>query len=279
MTEYTTHTPNVKRLERTKEGRMVAGVSAGLGRYFDITPTVFRLAFVVLTLLGGAGILVYIAAVLVIPAEGEDASYAERALAERSKHPGRLVGLAILGIAILSVLSQASTWPSAGAAWVLAAVGLAVLLFSSERRPRKLVAVLVTTVAVLIAGVVAAVAIAFSAFDVSLSDGVGERSYAPATIAEAQNRYELGIGSLELDLSNLPARQKVDIAAKVGIGELRIIVPRDATVAVDSHVRTGSIDALGREDEGSNARVETADGRLALDLYVGAGLIEVDRAP
>ena len=67
---------------------MIAGVSAGLGRYFDLTPTVFRLAFVVLALLGGAGILVYIAAALVMPKEGEDQSFAERALSQRRQHPG-----------------------------------------------------------------------------------------------------------------------------------------------------------------------------------------------
>lgn len=279
MSEYITHTPNVKRLERSKEGRMIAGVSAGLGRYFDITPTVFRLAFVVLTLLGGAGILVYIAALLVIPAEGEEASYAERALAERSKHPGRLVGLAILAIAILAVLSQASTWPSAGAAWILAAVGLTVLLFSSERRPRRLVAVLVTTLAVLIAAAVAAVALAFSVFDVSLNDGVGDRSYAPASVVDVHKRYELGIGNLKVDLSNLPASEKVRVAAKVGIGELRVIVPGDATVALDAHVRTGSIAALGHEDDGSSVDVVTGNGRLALDLHVGAGRIDVERGP
>ena len=72
MTQPLTHTPQVKRLERSSSSRVVAGVSGGLGRYFDINPAVFRLGFVVLTLLGGAGILVYLAAVLVIPDEGRE---------------------------------------------------------------------------------------------------------------------------------------------------------------------------------------------------------------
>ena len=38
---------------------MLAGVSGGLARYFEIHPAVFRVGFVVLTLLGGAGILIY----------------------------------------------------------------------------------------------------------------------------------------------------------------------------------------------------------------------------
>ena len=70
MSEHITHTAGIKRLERSSSDRMVAGVAGGLGRYFDINPGVFRLGFVVLTLLGGAGILVYLAAVLVMPVEG-----------------------------------------------------------------------------------------------------------------------------------------------------------------------------------------------------------------
>ena len=69
MSENITHTPSTKRLERSSSDRVIAGVSGGLGRYFDLNPTFFRLGFVVLTLLGGAGILIYLAAVLVLPDE------------------------------------------------------------------------------------------------------------------------------------------------------------------------------------------------------------------
>src|SRR5213082_3045826 len=87
MTQPLTHPPQVKRLERSSSSRVVAGVSGGLGRYFDLNPAVFRLGFVVLTLLGGAGILVYIAAVLVMPKEGSESSIAEDILRKRRDHP------------------------------------------------------------------------------------------------------------------------------------------------------------------------------------------------
>src|SRR5512141_1796426 len=119
MSEHTLHTPMVKRLERSSDAKILAGVSGGLGRYFDLSPAVFRLGFVVLTLLGGAGILVYITAVLVIPKEGEDRSIAEDILANRRDHPARLVALAIVGVAVLSLLARADTWPAAGTAWCL----------------------------------------------------------------------------------------------------------------------------------------------------------------
>jgi phage shock protein PspC (stress-responsive transcriptional regulator) len=279
MSEHTTHIQNIKRLERPKDGGILAGVAAGLGRYFDITPTVFRLAFVVLALLGGAGILVYIAAALVMPREGEEQSFAERALAQRREHPWRLVALGLIAIAILSVLSRADTWPSAGTAWFIAVVGLIVLAVTSVRRWRPLVVAIVATVAVLTALVVTAVAISFAMFDVSLNDGVGDRSYRPATVAGVHDRYELGIGKLTVDLSNLPANRSVDLEAKVGMGELNVIVPQDATVAVDAGARAGSIDALGEEDDGSHAHVVTGTGQYVLHLHVGAGKVLVERAP
>ena len=65
MTEISTHTLGngaTKRLERSRSDRKLAGVCGGLARYFDIHPAVYRVGFVVLTLLGGAGILIYLAA-------------------------------------------------------------------------------------------------------------------------------------------------------------------------------------------------------------------------
>jgi phage shock protein PspC (stress-responsive transcriptional regulator) len=79
MSEHTTHTteiPEIRRLERSRSDRMLAGVSGGLARYFEIHPAVFRVGFVVLTLLGGAGLLIYAAAWLVIPDEGNADSVA-----------------------------------------------------------------------------------------------------------------------------------------------------------------------------------------------------------
>jgi phage shock protein PspC (stress-responsive transcriptional regulator) len=279
MSEHTLHTPIVKRLERSRSEKILAGVCGGLGRYFDIAPAVFRLGFVVLTVLGGAGILVYLAAVLVMPKEGEDASIAEDILRKRRDHPARLVALGLVAVAILSLLARADTWPSAGAAWFLVVVAGLVLLWSSTRR-RGLLVALASLLALVAVAAAAAVVAAFAWFDVSLGDGVGDHTYAPATAAQVDRSYELGIGRLELDLSRLPTAEPVRVRAHVGIGELRIVVPRDASVAVTSHVKAGRIDALGTHDDGRNARVATGTGdRLTVDAEVGAGHVEVVRAP
>ena len=65
---------------------MVAGVAIGLADYFDIDPTLVRIGFVALTLLGGLAVPLYLAGWLLIPAEGADASVVEELLArERAR--------------------------------------------------------------------------------------------------------------------------------------------------------------------------------------------------
>ena len=55
-----------KRLYRIVEGKMIAGVCGGIAEYLNIDPTVVRLIWALLAL-GGAGILDYIIAALIIP--------------------------------------------------------------------------------------------------------------------------------------------------------------------------------------------------------------------
>ena len=268
----------VKRLERSRSDKWIAGVAGGLGRYFDITPAVFRLGFIVLTLLGGAGILVYIAAVLVMPKEGDESSIAEDILKKRRDHPARLVALGLIAVAILSTLARADTWPSAGTAWFLILVAGLVLLWTSRRR--GLVVALTTFLALIVVAALSAVAVAFAWFDVSLGDGVGDRTYAPASITDVSKRYELGVGNLKVDLSHLATTKPVTVKAHVGIGELRVIVPQDASVYVTSHAKAGSIDALDRHDDGTDASVQSGTGgTMTIDARVGAGHIDVVRAP
>jgi phage shock protein PspC (stress-responsive transcriptional regulator) len=65
-----------KRLYRAREGRVVAGVCAGLAAYFGIDPTLIRLATVILSF-WGVGIVFYLGAWIVIPEAGESSSIAE----------------------------------------------------------------------------------------------------------------------------------------------------------------------------------------------------------
>ena len=68
--------PERPALRRPFEDRMLAGVAAGLARYVGVDATIVRIAFVVLTVVGGAGIPLYLAGLLLIPDEGSDQSIA-----------------------------------------------------------------------------------------------------------------------------------------------------------------------------------------------------------
>src|ERR671935_677467 len=63
--------PEPKRLTRARDDRLIAGVCGGLGKYFGVDPVLFRVAAVALVFFGGAGVLLYLAAILLIPQEGE----------------------------------------------------------------------------------------------------------------------------------------------------------------------------------------------------------------
>ncbi len=70
-----------KQLVRPRDGRMVAGVCAGIGEYLGIDANVIRVLFAALTIFSaGAGALVYLVAWAVVPEEGEKKSIAENYL-------------------------------------------------------------------------------------------------------------------------------------------------------------------------------------------------------
>lgn len=56
-----------KKLYRSEKDKIVAGVCGGLGDYFDLDPTIIRIIFVILTIWGGVGILLYIIGIIVMP--------------------------------------------------------------------------------------------------------------------------------------------------------------------------------------------------------------------
>lgn len=62
----------LKRLYRSNQDRMVAGVLAGIGEYLNIDPTIIRLLFVVLLFISFFTVgLLYLVAAIIIPNEGE----------------------------------------------------------------------------------------------------------------------------------------------------------------------------------------------------------------
>ena len=60
-----------KRLYRSRNQCMICGVCGGIAEYFNVDPTIIRLAWVLFSLAGGSGLLVYFIAAIIIP---EDSS-------------------------------------------------------------------------------------------------------------------------------------------------------------------------------------------------------------
>lgn len=71
---------------RIREGSMLAGVATGLAEYFDLDVTIVRIGLVALTLLGGAGVPLYVAAWLLIPEEGSEVAIAGEVLSGSWRH-------------------------------------------------------------------------------------------------------------------------------------------------------------------------------------------------
>ena len=91
--------PQPRRLLRSRSDRVIGGVCGGLGRYFNVDPIIFRIGAVVLAFIGGAGLLAYLAALLLIPSE--DSAAAADAPAGRNRW------LLIAGVIVLLLV----TWP------------------------------------------------------------------------------------------------------------------------------------------------------------------------
>jgi hypothetical protein len=125
-----------------------------------------------------------------------------------------------------------------------------------------------------------------SAADVDLDGGVGEREYLPTTATDLRERYELGIGRLELDLRALDLpRGDRRLGIDLGIGEAIVVVPRDVCAVLDARVGAGYARLLDRDSAGLDldwgARPEApADvTRLLIDAEVGLGDIQVVHDP
>ena len=59
----------MNKLYRSKSNRILAGVCGGIGEYFNVDPTIVRLLGLLISITGGAGVIAYIIAWIIIPEE------------------------------------------------------------------------------------------------------------------------------------------------------------------------------------------------------------------
>jgi phage shock protein PspC (stress-responsive transcriptional regulator) len=128
-------TAEPRRLYRSRGDRVIAGVCGGLARYLNIDPVIVRVAAVALIFAGGAGLLLYAAAFLLVPNEGEGGGPGET-----PRRAYVIAGVIVLVIAIGALLPFQWGWWDDG--WNLlplgfvALAGLVVWRFATGERPQ-----------------------------------------------------------------------------------------------------------------------------------------------
>jgi phage shock protein PspC (stress-responsive transcriptional regulator) len=123
--------PPIATLRRSRTDRKLAGVAGGLGRYAGVDPLILRILFVVLTIFGGSGILLYVAGWLLIADDGEEESQAQRIV--RGHTDGSTVSTVVFGtvVLILGLVFMGTvldTGPGLGGLGALVVVAVIVLL-------------------------------------------------------------------------------------------------------------------------------------------------------
>ncbi|MFF4416686.1 PspC domain-containing protein [Streptosporangium sp. NPDC001559] len=78
---------SVKKLRRTRNGRVIAGVASGLGHYVGVDPNIIRAALAVASFFGGLGVGIYAVGWLLLPEEGKDSSILQDLVAKNKDNP------------------------------------------------------------------------------------------------------------------------------------------------------------------------------------------------
>lgn len=190
----------------------------------------------------------------------------------------RPVGRLVAGAALILV----------GGLWLVDAVGLVDLRWQVVL-PTLLTLVGVALLAtarrgahggLVVAGVVLAVLTIASASPMGgLVAGVGERAEQPTDVVAAEAGYELGVGALRVDLTELEElTEEATIPVSVGIGEVVVVLPEGVGARVEGSVGIGEVVVLGRARGGMGVSVEeeiAGDPVVVLELSAGIGRVEV----
>jgi phage shock protein PspC (stress-responsive transcriptional regulator) len=145
-----------KKLFRSRENRVLAGVCGGLAEFFNVDPIIFRLIFVVVTLMGGSGILIYLILWLLIPSSQGEARITEESLRKsadeikdkaqeladnfkgytKENNSKKIISIILIVIGILFLFNNfgfyhyfSFLWKL----WPLFLIGLAILLLKNEK--------------------------------------------------------------------------------------------------------------------------------------------------
>jgi phage shock protein C len=106
-----TTSQGTKRLFKSRTDRMIDGVCGGVAEYFALDPTLVRIVWVLLTFLGGSGILLYIAGMIIIPTSPITLSPPEQppaTIASTTNH--KFWGILLVVVGVMWLLSNLGVW-------------------------------------------------------------------------------------------------------------------------------------------------------------------------
>jgi phage shock protein PspC (stress-responsive transcriptional regulator) len=220
-------------LSRTDTGKWLGGVCAGIARARGVHPAWIRAGFVVAALIGGIGVLAYLACWLIIPLEGERPG-------EPSPSSGSIVGVAQACAAFAAVGTVAGLAAVAtlfGFGWIAVALAAAVLLVVLLGWPR-----LGPGWALLPVAAIALPSAAVAASGVQLSTRTGHVTVVPAVLRASGSgnpTYRAGLGTMLVDLRRtaLPASGNVPVHIQGGIRRTIIALPADRCLHIELHYR------------------------------------------
>jgi phage shock protein C len=128
--------PDERRLTRSRTNRILGGVSAGLARYLGVDVILIRIAFVVLALAWGGGVILYVIGWILIPEEEPGARPPDPAPPIAPAESARLiVGVLLIAVGAILLINflvpgvSRYFWPLA-----LIAIGVAIIAQSSGWR-------------------------------------------------------------------------------------------------------------------------------------------------
>lgn len=124
-------------------------------------------------------------------------------------------------------------------------------------------------------------AYAASLIDVPIEGGWGSQVFSPTTVQELRDEYRLVGGEIILDLTQIDgAREPVEVAASVAMGQIFVLLPDDAGLEVDAAVGAGTMLILGAHREGTGIEeryaIEGEGPQFALNLEAGLGEVRVE---
>jgi phage shock protein PspC (stress-responsive transcriptional regulator) len=274
---------------RSKYNRVLWGVAGGIGDHIGVSPLLVRVAFVVISLFGGAGILAYLVLAVALPEDDGSGRPVPDSVWARLGKVVLVCFLVALGLGVAAVFALVSAWVTAtghGTAIAVTVIVLGLALVaaafakgvSSRFTPWLLTAALVLGVP---AGAIAAA-------DIKFDNSVGERTYTPTVAADIPaDGYKLGTGQLVVDLRQLPwkAGQTIAASAHLGMGQMIISAPPNVCVQGHATGKAGELVVAGQVSHGIDPDVSIGTAtskapRLQLDADIQIGqMIVTDQSP